>query len=203
MSSTSRPAIIAAAKKLISSGDAAAPLAQVASDAGVSRQAVYLHFGSRAGLLVAVVRSMDEEAGIREKLEQALDLENPVEAFRQFVRQWLTFATEIQPIASSLFAARREDSAAADAWEDRARDLRAGFRAAVGRLDDEGRLREGLSATAAADLVWAFCSVPVVEQLVVDLGWSADRVGREMTEAALRAVHIFGPVETRDFMGSQ
>lgn len=188
MSSTSRPAIIAAAKELISGGDPGASLAKVANRAGVSRQAVYLHFGSRAGLLMAVVRSMDDDAEIREKLEETLEVEDPAKAFRQFVSQWLAFAIEIQPIASALFAARREDSAAADAWEDRARDLRAGFRAATKRLEDKGLLREGLSAPSAANLAWAFCSIAVVEQLVVDLEWSGDRVVRETTEAAWRAI---------------
>lgn len=194
MSSTSRPVIVAAAKELISSGHPDASLAQVASRAGVSRQAVYLHFGSRAGLLTAVVRSMDEDAQIREKLERAIEVEDPVEAFRQFVRQWVRFAIEILPVASSLFAARREDPAAAEAWEDRSRDLRAGFRTLAGRIGDEGLLRDGLTTQTAANLTWAYCSIPVVEQLLVDLGWSADRVGREMTRAAWHA--ICGPADS-------
>jgi hypothetical protein len=44
----------------------------VAREAGVSRQAVYLHFSSRASLFVAVVRHMDEQEDIRRRREQAL-----------------------------------------------------------------------------------------------------------------------------------
>lgn len=163
-------------------------LAEVASEAGVSRQAVYLHFGSRAGLLVALVRSIDDEAGIRAKLEEALRTRDPLEAFRRFIREWLRFALEIQPIASTLFATRRRDEAAAEAWNDRASDLRAGFRSATSRLHEADHLREGLSANAAADLAWALCSMPVVEQLAIDLEWSNARVIRETTEATIRAV---------------
>lgn len=188
MSSSSRPAILAASQTLITRDGPGISLSEVAVEAGVSRQAVYLHFGSRAGLLVALVRHMDEEAGIRERLERALAAEDPIDAFRRFVREWLRFAIEIQPIASTLFAARKGDEAAAQAWEDRARDLRAGFLAVTSRLRDAGQLRDGLSANTAAGLAWAFCSVPVAEQLAVDLGWSTDRVIRETSEAALRAV---------------
>lgn len=154
----------------------------------MSRQAVYLHFGSRAGLLVALVRNMDEEAGIREKLVDSLRIEDPSESFTRFVGEWLRYAITIQPVASALFAARRGDAAAAEAWDDRAGDLRAGFRAATSRLGDAGLLRTGLSARSAAGIVWSFCSVPVVEQLTADLGWPEDRVVRETTRAALGAV---------------
>ena len=163
-------------------------MAEVAAEAGVSRQAVYLHFGSRSGLLVSLVRAMDDEAGIRNRLESALGEEDPIKAFRRFVREWLRFAIAIQPIASTLYAARMEDEAAEAAWEDRARDLRAGFRAAISRLGEAGYLRDGLSLPSAANLVWAFCSLPVVEQLLLDLEWSSDRIVREVPEAALEAV---------------
>ncbi|HNF84359.1 MAG TPA: helix-turn-helix domain-containing protein [Solirubrobacterales bacterium] len=188
MSSSSRPEILRATRTLIAKNGAQVSLAEVASEAGVSRQAVYMHFGSRAGLLVALVRNMDEEAGIRQKLERALLREDPVEAFRQFVKGWLRYAAEIQPVASMLFAAREVDPAAAKAWEDRSRELRAGFRAATARLGKAGMLRDGLSATSAASLSWAICSVPVVEQLALDQEWSKDRVARQLTEAALSAI---------------
>jgi len=188
VSSTSRPVILGATKDLISREGPGFSLAEVAAEAGVSRQAVYLHFGSRAGLLVALVRNMDEEAGIRESLEKALSAGEPLEAMRRFVTEWLRFAVEIQPIASTLFAARGTDEAAADAWEDRARELRAGFRSLANRLKKSGHLREGLSAETAADLIWALCSIPVVEQLTVDLAWSKSRIIRETTAATISAV---------------
>ncbi|HMW44639.1 MAG TPA: hypothetical protein PKD47_02000 [Solirubrobacterales bacterium] len=56
------------------------------------------------------------------------------------------------------------------------------------RLGKAGMLRDGLSATSAASLSWAICSVPVVEQLALDQEWSKDRVARQLTEAALSAI---------------
>lgn len=188
MSSSSRQAILSAAKDLIAREGPGVSLAEVAAEAGVSRQAVYLHFGSRAGMLVALVRDMDQEAGIEAKLDEALRLEDPLEAFRAFVRAWLRFALAIQPVATPLYAAKGTDPAAREAWEDRSRELRRGFHAAVVGLGEAGLLRPGLSAGSAASLAWALCSVPVVEQLTADLGWSPDRVVRETLNAVVGAL---------------
>lgn len=188
MSTSSRSAILAAARALIARDGAGVSMGEVAREAGVSRQAVYLHFGSRAGLFVALVRAMDEEAEIRPALERAMAAEDPAEALRRFVREWVRFASAIRPVASMLLAARAADPAAAAAWEDRASELRAGFRAVTVRLAEAGRLRDGLTASSAADLAWALSSVPVLAQLEIERGWRTERVERELAEAVLAAL---------------
>lgn len=158
-------------------------MAEVARAAGVSRQAVYLHFKSRAGLLLAVVRHMDERDGIRERCELALDHPDPVRALEEFVLAWLHYAATIHPVASALLASRHDDPDAMGAWNDRMDELRAGFRHATRRLAAAGRLRAGLDPAAAADLAWAMTSVPVWEQLTVDRGWAATEVRRHLRDA--------------------
>jgi AcrR family transcriptional regulator len=162
----------------------------VARAAGVSRQALYMHFSSRAGLLVAVVREIDVESGIVARCEEALDDPDPLAAARRFLGLWLRHVPTIEPLAAALLAGRESDEAAAAAWEDRMAELRAGHRRAARRLKDAGLLRDGLSFAAAADLTWALTSVPVWRQLVVDRGWSPARAERHLVDAALRAVAI-------------
>lgn len=186
--------MLAAARELIPARGAAVPVTEIAAAAGVSRQAVYLHFGSRAGLLVAVVRMMDAEADIHARCRRALAADDPVEALRAFLRTWLRFATEIEPVASALLAARRDDPDAAAAWEDRMADLREGHEHAAARLAAAGRLRPGLSAGAAADLTWALTSVPVLAQLTADRGWAARRAHAELADSAVLAV--VGPADS-------
>lgn len=185
---SSQDAIVEAARTLVAERGAAVPVAEIAAAAGVSRQAVYLHFGSRAGLLVAVVRAMDAEADIQARCRRALAAGDPVEALRGFLRTWLRFASEIEPVASALLAARRDDPDAAAAWEDRMAELRAGHAHAAARLAAAGRLRPGLSAAAAADLTWALTSVPVLAQLTAERGWAPRRAHAELADGAVRAV---------------
>ena len=163
-------------------------MAEVAEAAGVSRQALYMHYSSRAGLLVALVRWMDEESGIVTQCAAALDDEDPLAALRRFLTLWLRYVATIQPVASALLAVRRGDSDASAAWEDRMAQLRAGHRRAARRLEEAGLLRDGLNATMAADLSWAMSSVPVWEQLAVDRRWSARRVERYLVDAIAAAL---------------
>jgi AcrR family transcriptional regulator len=163
-------------------------MADVAREAGVSRQAVYLHFNSRASLFVAVVRHMDEQDGIRRRCEQALRADDPVEALEAFVLAWLRYAVKIHPMASALLALRRNDPDAMTAWNDRMGELRAGFRHATRRLATAERLRAGLDPDAAADLAWAMTSIPVWEQLTIDCGRTAAEVQQCLTNAVTLAV---------------
>ncbi|MCB0952277.1 MAG: helix-turn-helix transcriptional regulator, partial [Microthrixaceae bacterium] len=63
-----RNRILEAAWSLLAEHGAQIKLADVAARASVSRQALYLHFGDRAGLLVALVNHMDESLDLGESL---------------------------------------------------------------------------------------------------------------------------------------
>ena len=58
-----RRRILQAAWELLEQRGAGVRLVDVADRAGVSRQAVYLHFGDRSGLLVALVDFIDVSLG--------------------------------------------------------------------------------------------------------------------------------------------
>ncbi|PWK52103.1 TetR family transcriptional regulator [Actinoplanes xinjiangensis] len=163
-------------------------MADVAREAGISRQAVYLHFNSRASLFVAVVRHMDEQGDIRRRCEQALSHDDPVEALEAFVLAWLRYAAKIHPVASAFLASRHDDPDAMTAWNDRMGELRAGFRHATQRMATAGRLRPGLDPATAADLAWAMTSIPVWEQLTIDCGRTGETVRRHLAGAVIDAV---------------
>jgi AcrR family transcriptional regulator len=186
--SSNRIRILDAARDLVAQRGAGISMADVARAAGVSRQAVYLHFHSRASLFVAVVRHMDEQDGIRVRCEAALAHHDPVQALEGFLREWLRYAEKIHVVASALLASRHDDPDAMSAWNNRMEELRAGFRHATGRLADAGRLRAGLERASAADLAWALTSIPVWEQLTIDCGRPADEARRRLIEAVAGAV---------------
>jgi AcrR family transcriptional regulator len=180
--------IVAVTRALIAEQGSDVSMAQVARAADISRQAVYLHFPSRAQLYLAVVHQIDEQAGIHEQLASALELEDPLEAFDAFLSVWLGFAATIHATASVLLAARDGDPDAWAAWEDRMRDLRGGVLRATRRLEAAGLLRVGLSASIAADLAWSLTNVPVWQHLALDCGWSQRSVERDLTAAVRAAI---------------
>src|SRR5688572_14818883 len=114
--SSSRERILDVTRQLIADRDAAVSMGEVAAAAGISRQAVYLHFPTRGQLFLALVHRMDEETQIRAQLATALEGEDAVEALRAFLGAWLRFAAWIQPVATVLLATRTTDPDAWSAW---------------------------------------------------------------------------------------
>jgi AcrR family transcriptional regulator len=190
--SSARTRILDAARRLIGENEAAVSMSDIAAAAGVSRQAVYLHFPSRGQLFLGVVRQMDDEAQIRTRLAAALEGDDPVEALREFLLVWLRFAATIQPIATVLLATRTTDADAWSAWDDRMSELRGGHLRAARRLADAGLLRDGLDPRRAADLTWALSSVQVWEQLRFDRSWGIRIIERELADAVVSAVVVSG-----------
>lgn len=165
-------------------------MSEIARVAGLSRQGVYLHFPTRAALMVALVQEADRASGIERRGARALAIGDPREALESFLRLWLRYVGTIQPLATVLLAARRDDEAAFAAWEDRNSVLRQGLRRATDRLDAAGLLRDGLSPAAAADLAGAMTAVGVWEELVLDRDWSLRRVEDELAGAVVAALCV-------------
>lgn len=160
----------------------------VGDAAGVSRQAVYLHFGSRGGLLLALVDHIDRREGLGEMLPRVWESASGVEALGRFVELVAEITPRIDAIALALESARATDEAAAEAWDDRmAGRLRTARRLAEW-LDEDGALRDGWTVAEAADLIWAATAIHTWRDLVVERGWPAERYVRRVREMLLRAL---------------
>jgi AcrR family transcriptional regulator len=144
----------------------------VASAASVSRQAVYLHFGSRAGLLIATVRYVDEVKGVEARLQGVLTAPNAPDTLNGLIDFWGNYIPEIYGLAKALLAARETDEGAAAAWEDRMRALRDGCRAVIQCLAREKMLALPWNIDQAADALWAMLSISVWENLTLECGWT-------------------------------
>src|SRR5918998_1992050 len=94
-------------------------MGDVARGAGVSRQAVYDHFGSRAELMVATVRYGDEVLGLAERLRRYRAAESGVDRLEAYVEFWGNYIPGGDGIARALLAERESDQAVAAAWGDR------------------------------------------------------------------------------------
>ena len=157
-------------------------LSDVADRAGVSRQAVYLHFGDRAGLLVGLVQYMDQKLGLDEAAVQIHQAPTGVHALEAMVQALSVFAPKIDPVAQVLEAAQHQDEAVAAAWTNRMAGRRGLIRAIFQRIADEGRLAERWTIDAAADLSYALTMPGPWRELTTKLGWTTSQYAENLTE---------------------
>jgi AcrR family transcriptional regulator len=190
MSSENRPTrdrILDAAWRLLESGDSAARMSDIARAAGVSRQALYLHFPNRADLLIAATRRVDEVKDVDARLAESRAATG-VARLDAFVAAWGGYIPEIHGVSRALRAMQDGDPEARKAWGDRMAAVREGCAAAVAAVAGEGRLTPGLSEAEATDLLWALLSVETWERLVRDCGWTQARYLARMQALARAAV---------------
>lgn len=161
-------------------------MSDVAQAAGLSRQAVYLHFASRAELMVATARFGDEVRGLDERLVRYRAATSGVERLEAYVEFWGAYIPEIHGIARALLAARETDEAVAAAWEDRMGVVHDACRDIVERLHGDGMLASEWSLEEAADLLWTMLSIRNWESLTLECGWSTSQYIGRMQELTKR-----------------
>jgi AcrR family transcriptional regulator len=153
-------------------GHAAVSLVEVAAEAGLSRQALYLLFGSRSGLLLALVDHLDDTSEAPRRLA-ALRRDVPAaDAFEPYLRAWLDYLPVVLPVARALQAAAATgDADARRAWDSRMQKLRGGFLQLAKGLRASGHLREGWTPETAADWIFVHTHTDVWQHLVVESAW--------------------------------
>lgn len=172
--STTRTRILQAALSLIEDGATAITMNQIAREAGLSRQTLYLTFADKSDLFIALLRYADWRRGIVDEWARLRAAENGIEALRAIVDRQARLGPAYRPLAEAFELLRRQDPAAEAAWQDRQGDRLEGCRAVARRLEEEGRLRSGLDASTAADLIWSVTSFAAWDDLVVRRGWSGE-----------------------------
>ncbi|MDP6453266.1 MAG: helix-turn-helix domain-containing protein [SAR202 cluster bacterium] len=175
-SRNTRTKILESARELlIERGYFGVGLQEVAREAGVSRQAVYLHFKSKAELLKALVHYVDDEIGVPEIMRPVREAETGPDALDLGVAAYGVIEPQIYDVASLLYAARRSDDAAEATWQDIMAVRRANIRAGIVRLQEEGSLAANWTVDEATDFAWTLLSVHTYEYLVVERKWAIDR----------------------------
>ena len=145
-SENSRQRIVDVAFQLLQKrGGADVTMGEIARAAGLSRQAVYLHFADRADLLLAVVRYSDEKRGLEAEIAKIVEAPDGLAALREMASLEARTNPSIWAVARALDAVRRVDPTAERSWQDRLEHRLQGCRAIVDRLRREGLLRPGLA----------------------------------------------------------
>jgi AcrR family transcriptional regulator len=179
-------------------------LKDIAQASGVSRQAIYLHFGSRVGLMVATVQYIDETAGFVERTQPVRDEADSARAVELFVDFWASYVPTIYGLAKQLLVLRETDEGAAAAWKDRMDGLRnVPCRYLIERLEKDGRLAPGWGVEMAIDFFWALISVQTWESLVIERGWSGDQYAMTLKQVIERALIAVDPEKLKQPLKGQ
>lgn len=184
-----RRRILDAAKALLEANPGAPiSMAAVATRAGVSRQALYLHFADRTSLFLEVSRVLD--ASLRTPARQRRVDEAPTarDALREAIALQAWLKPRLKGVATALDVLRRSDPAADAAWKEREHARLERCEQVVRRLQADGDLAPGWEVPSAARCLWAVTSQRVWDDLAIDQGWSTTQYRKHLTallEAAL------------------
>jgi AcrR family transcriptional regulator len=182
-----REAILQATVEMLEAhGGRGVRMGDIAKAAGISRQAVYLHFATRSELLVAATKYLDEVLELERRLAPSRTAGSGAERLALYIDFWGNYIPEIYAVAKALLLARDSDGAAAAAWKDRMLAMRDGCDAAIEALQADAMLAPGWTRDRATDVLWTMLSVPNWENLTAECGWSTQQYVRWMKTLAER-----------------
>jgi AcrR family transcriptional regulator len=175
-----------ARRRFAEAGYAATAVRPIAEEAGVALQTLYTTFGSKQGLLLALVDTVREQTGGREIWDQIERSDDPIEV----VGLAAGIRRRILELCGDIVITFREgaagDADVAAAYDEGRRRTREGILHVCTQLEALEALRPGLAPERAADQVAALFAAEVYEELT-GAGWSADEY-EEWLGARLREV---------------
>ena len=170
---STRDRILSATLKLLEAGEKTR-MSDIARAAGISRQALYLHFETRADLLIATTQYLDEINNSDSLLAESRAAETGAARLDAYIEAWGGYIPLVYPVAKPIMQMAATDDAAKAAWDGRMEAMRQGCAAAVEALARDGRLRSEFNAENATDILWAQLSVQTWEALTQARGWSQE-----------------------------
>jgi AcrR family transcriptional regulator len=184
--SSTRERILDRARELVERSDGESlNMSATAAAAGISRQALYLHFADRASLLLALVEHTDEREDLAAGLAKIQAAPTATAKLRTFLEMQAQRNPRIAPLARALDAARHADPASEQAWRDRNQGRMTGARMLARALHADGLIHDSWQLEEAALLLWQLTSFHTWDDLVNDAGLAPDRYVELMLTTAL------------------
>jgi AcrR family transcriptional regulator len=156
-----------------------AGLAAVAKTAGVSRQAIYLHFPSKAELLTELhlhIFATDVVPAVQR--HPVTDAMTAWEAIEATIASDVEVVAKIWRIHEALTVARRQHAEVDQTLRPREKERYDELVGLGHRLEREGGLPPEIGVGMFADLLWGLLNVGTYRSLVVERDWSLDQYER-------------------------
>ena len=156
-----------------------AGLGAVAKKAGVSRQAIYLHFPSKAELLTALhlhIFATDVVPALeRHPITDAMTAWDALDAT---IAVDVEVASKVWRIHEALQMARRQHPEVEETLRPREEEHYGQLLDVGRRLKQEGTLPTNIRVGTFADMLWGLMNVGTYKSLVIERGWSLDQYRR-------------------------
>ena len=172
-------AIAAAALALFSErGYTRTSVELIATRAGVSRANVFKSVGGKPQLLRAAYRlavrgaQPDIPLGQQARAREILSDPDPSRLLAGYAAVVAELAPRLAPVYRAIAGAADADPQAAKLWSELQEERRVGARGIARALDRLGELRNGLSRSRAADILWILNDPGLHHKLVTERGWS-------------------------------
>lgn len=155
-----------------------AGLGAIAKRAGVSRQAIYLHFPSKAELLTAlhlhifatdVVPALERHSGS--------DAVSALDALDAMIAVDVEVVSKVWRIHESLQVARGQHPEVEATLRPREEERYAELLDLGRQLERESALPPSISVGTFADMLWGLMNVGTYRSLVVERGWTLEQFG--------------------------
>jgi AcrR family transcriptional regulator len=187
MSSETRERILETVLGVLLDGVSEPAMGELARHAGISRQALYLHFKSRDDMLLAVVEWAGDRIGLPQRLTQLDRAQTARTKLRHYAQTSVWQVTQLGPALLAINRLLAKDPQLAARWHDRTDGRTARVHQIVTKLKDERRLRAGLREADAVAAILAL-SLPEVVTRLLEAGMSEADAGRVLLHALEGAV---------------
>jgi AcrR family transcriptional regulator len=171
-----RARILAAARDLFrSAGYATTTIEAIASSAQVSAKTVEAAFGSKRGVLLALVDPLASAGPPRDLVDQIRAADDPLQRLRlvaELTRRSYERSVPEFELMRGAAAVAPEVTAVAQQVESRRRGNQARL---AGYLEERGLLRSDLAHDEATDIIWTLTSYDVYRALIGERHWPPGR----------------------------
>lgn len=182
-----REAIVSRARDLfLARGYAATTVPEIARAARVATQTVYASTGGKAALFAELLRPAINDPTAAEAVAAARQATDPDSVLALCAMAARSGQERYWDVMYGLTRRPPDDQQAQQAIANVAAKCMQALTSIAQRLDVLGALRPGISATAAADMLWFYFGPNAWYSLVGDRGWTFDRATRWLLDAARR-----------------
>lgn len=163
-------------------------MSEIAKNSGVSRQALYLHFASRAELLIATTHYVDDIKGLERQLDRVRQCQSGLEMLKAFIEVWGNYIPEIYSVSKALIVSKENDEASATAWKEIMGCLHKICDKIVKTLFKENKLSSHWTQQHASDFLYTLVSISNWEQLTLECQWSNKQFVSHIDHTAMKAL---------------